>query len=190
MKKYLTLAALAALVGCNGGTTPTVTQPTNVIPSGNFIQIERLARPAVKEVFEAYNNHDTTNRVSPYGGDTQLASEIQSFETTVAGRAPTYGQTLAAILIPDELAADFTQAAPAAYLGVETGGATGSKWGGRKPIDDVVTISLGAIFGKTLSALGLLPDDGKSSPCLSTQNLTPSSQAQNGSTFPYLNPPN
>ena len=194
MKKLLTLGALAGLValgGCNNGSNPSPA-PTAapLIPSGNFIQIERLARPAVKEAFEQYNNHDTTNRSTPYGGDTQLAGEIQSFTSTVAGRAPAYGQTLASILIPDEMAADFTQGGPAAYLGVETGGATGGKFGGRKTTDDVITTSLGAIFGKTLSALGLVPDDGKSSPCLSTQNLTASNQAQNTAQFPYLQPAN
>ena len=49
----------------------------------------------------------------------------------------------------------------ASYLGYETGGATGSKWGGRALDDDVVDISLGALFGNTLSALGLIPDDHK-----------------------------
>ena len=77
------------------------------------------------------------------------------------------------------------------YLGIETGGATGNTFGGRWLNDDVVKISLGAIFGNTLSALGVVPDDGHESWCLSDQNLSSGEgQFQSyGSTFPYVNAP-
>ena len=45
----------------------------------------------------------------------------------------------------------------AAYLGVETAGATGSAFGGRALTDDVVDIDLGVIFGSTIPSLGLAP---------------------------------
>jgi hypothetical protein len=78
-------------------------------------------------------------------------------------------------------------AGTASYLGVETGGATGSKFGGRALNDDVIDISLGAIFGNTLSALGVVPDDGKESPCLTTDNVA--YDKSNTTTFPYVQGP-
>ncbi len=120
-----------------------------------------------------------------------LYQDIGSFVTTVGGRAAVNASTLQAILIPDEIAVDLSQSTTtAAYLGVETGGATGSKYGGRGLGDDVIDIDLGAIFGKTLSALGLVPDDGKASPCLTTDNVPSQAVADHiSTTFPYVGTP-
>ncbi len=59
----------------------------------------------------------------------------------------------------------------ASYLGIETGGATGGKFGGRAIKDDIVDISLGAIFGKTLAALRVQPEDNEENDCLTTDNV-------------------
>ena len=76
----------------------------------------------------------------------------------------------------------------AAYLGAETGGATGSKFGGRGLNDDVIDISLGAIFGNTIPALKLAPDDGKESKCLTTDNVGPGGHHFTDA-FPYIGAP-
>jgi hypothetical protein len=92
------------------------------------------------------------------------------------------------VLYPNVMKADLSQdTTTASYLGYETGGATGSKWGGRALDDDVVDISLGAIFGNTLSALGLIPDDHKEVPCLTTDNVA--YDKSNTDTFPYVQAP-
>ncbi|HET9343264.1 MAG TPA: DUF4331 family protein [Candidatus Eremiobacteraceae bacterium] len=154
---------------------------------GPWTQIERLGRPAVKEAFEAYDSHDRTNRSTPID-DPLLPNDIYTFTTTVAGRSPAIANVLKAVLIPDEISADLSQTgAPAAYLGVETGGATGSKFGGRGLNDDIIDISLGAIFGNTIPALKLAPDDGKESPALESDHVGP--HQTYGKTFPYLNAP-
>ncbi len=154
---------------------------------GAWTQIERLGRPAVKEAFEAYDSHDATNRSTPTA-DPLLPNDIYTFTTTVAGRSPQIANVLKAVLIPDEIAADLSQTGvPAAYLGVETGGATGSRFGGRGLRDDVIDTSLGAIFGDTIPALKLAPDDGKEIPALESDHVGP--QQTYGSTFPYLNTP-
>ena len=195
-QNIITFAAVYALIvgatSCGGGSTG----PTsgNVQLPAQYTQIERLARPAIKEAFQAYANHDGTNRSTPYAkpyASQTLYQEIGSFTTTVAGRAAANAATLQAILIPDEIAVDLSQSTTtAAYLGVETGGATGSKFGGRGLADDVVDIDLGAVFGKTLSALGLVPDDGKASPCLTTDNVASQAVADHVSTsFPYVGTP-
>jgi hypothetical protein len=197
MKQTLiTFAAVYALIigatSCGGGSNGPVAGPVSV-PT-QYTQIERLARPAIKEAFQAFKNHDSTNRSTPYAAPLSsqtLYQEIGTFTTTVAGRSATNAATLQKILIPDEIAVDLSQSTTtAAYLGVETGGATGNKFGGRGLTDDVIDIDLGAVFGKTLSALGLIPDDGKASPCLTTDNVPSQAVADHVSTtFPYVGTP-
>jgi hypothetical protein len=154
----------------------------------SYAQIERLARPAVKEAFESFDNHDKSNRSAPTG-DPALADAIVSFTTTAAGRSAETAGVLKAVLGVDEMLADLSQTGvKAAYLGAETGGATGSKFGGRGLSDDVIDISLGAIFGNTVAALKLAPDDGKESKCLTSDNV--GSQAHHFTdAFPYLGEP-
>jgi hypothetical protein len=195
-QSIVSFAAVYAVVlctsSCNGGSTSVPNSPTG--NQTQFKQIERLARPAVKELFQQFANHDGTNKTAPWqtpvSGQT-LYQEIGSFTTSVAGRDAAHAATLQAILIPDEIAADLSKPGAAAYLGVETGGATGGLFGGRGLPDDVIDISLGAVFGNTLSALGLIPDDGKESPCLTTDNV-PQKNAQDNVTpavFPYVGAP-
>jgi hypothetical protein len=192
----ITFAAVYGLVlgaaGCSGSTTNSspAQGPTQ------YTQIERLARPAIKELFQTFANHDGTNRTSPaaqpLSGQT-LYGAIGSFTTGVAGRDAAHASTLQAILIPDEVSADLSQTGTGSYLGVETGGATAAdhdKFGGRTLADDVIDISLGAVFGNTLSALGLIPDDGKEVPCLTTDNVPQQNAADNvTTTFPYVGAP-
>ena len=179
---------------CNGGSASSPPLATGTPAPLRYQQIERLARPAVKELFQQFGNHDGTNKTSPWqqpASSQTLYQEIGSFTTSVAGRDAAHAATLQAILIPDEIAADLSKSGSAAYLGVETGGATGGTFGGRGLPDDVIDISLGAVFGNTLTALGLVPDDGKQSPCLTTDNV-PQKNAQDNVTplvFPYVGAP-
>jgi len=188
-------AAAVAAAGCNGGSyssAPPIQQPHKTTV---YRQIERLSRPAIKEAFEDFANHDQSNRTAPTQ-DTLLHDSIVTFMETTAGRDAATSTTLAAILTPDEMQADLSKTvggcgapnAPCgAYLGVETGGATGDTFGGRWLNDDTIDISLGAIFGNTLSALGVVADDHHESPCLTTDNA-PAAQTY-GATFPYVNTP-
>lgn len=196
--QVIVFAALYAIVV--GGTSCSSGGSNNVGAFNNgagapYVQIERLARPAVKEATQPFAQHDDTNRTSPWQqpySSQSLYNAIGSFTTTVAGRDAKHAQTLQALLIPDEIAVDLSQTTTkAAYLGVETGGVTGSKYGGRALSDDVIDIDLGAIFGTTLSDLGLIPDDGKASPCLTTDNVGYNQAAKkNTNVFPYVGAPN
>ncbi len=150
-----------------------------------YKQIELLSRPAVKEAFEMFEDHNKTNRSEPYN-DPVLQGEIESFAAMF--RDQTTSQTLQAVLYPNVMKVDLSQdTTTASYLGYETGGATGSKFGGRALNDDIIDISLGAIFGNTLSALGLIPDDHKEAPCLTTDNVA--YDKSNTKTFPYIQAP-
>jgi hypothetical protein len=186
------LAFAAFLGGCNGGSTSI--PPGQVNGKQSYVQIELLSRPAVKEVFEKFVDHQTTNAVEPYN-DPTLQGEIVSF--TDALRPPNaqigsdYGKALASVLYPNEEIVNLAATGKAAYLGYETNGATGggSTFGGRDPGNDVVAISLGALFGNTLSALGLQPEDNEENNCLTNDNVTQAASQTRGLTFPYLAPP-
>jgi hypothetical protein len=201
MQKTITTAFALSLAGvlfsaCGGGGNNSVTSVPQTKTAASYIQIERLARPAIKEVFEPFNDHKLSNAVEPYAGSPSdpMPADIVGTEdyvrppNTTAGTD--YGKTLETILYPDEYAVDLSQTGvSAAYLGVETGGATGSKFGGRGLTDDVVDISLGALFGNTLSALGVTADDHEENNCLSKENLTQRASQAGTATFPYLSAP-
>lgn len=191
----ITFGAVYALVLGAASCNSTSTGPAPVPPAAaTYTQVERLARPAVKELFQAFANHDGTNRSDPAAqplSSQTLYKEIGSF--TGQFRDAAHASTLQAVLIPDEIAADLSQTGTGSYLGVETGGATAADkdtFGGRTLQDDVIDISLGAVFGNTLSALGLIPDDGKEVPCLTTDNVPSAAAADNvTTTFPYVGTP-
>ena len=202
MRKFIVSSALALSTLFAAGCTH-----YNALPSYGgapvYKQIERLSRPAIKEAFESWQNHDQTNRSTPTN-DAELQQSIVTF-TEAAGRDANHANTLAAILIPDEMQADMSQMVAGcstanspcgAYLGIETGGATGSKFGGRWLNDDTIKISLNAIFGSTLSDLGLVADDGKELWCLTDDNLASGGETGGegtfqsyGNAFPYVNAP-
>ena len=174
-------------------------ETTNVLggaPSFNFVQQDRLARPAVNEALatvsqghHAINNAATPVPVNGSMGDaTTIKGDILSFMNFPAGRSAAIANVLAAVLTPDVMVADLSNMTDkASYLGVETGGFTGGKFGGRALTDDVIDIDLGAIFGPVIPALGLAPDDGKELPQFSTDNVGPHKDYM--ATFPYLGTP-
>ena len=89
---------IAGATSCGpGSNTATVQLPAQ------YQQIERLARPAIKEATESFARHDATNRSTPYAtpySSQVLYQDIGSFVTTVGGRAAVNASTLQAILIP------------------------------------------------------------------------------------------
>jgi hypothetical protein len=195
MKFHLHILAIGALgfglAACGGGNVTTPISRTNTT---QYTQIELLSRPAVKELFEKFVDHQTSNAVEPYA-DPTLQGEIQTF--TDALRPPSvalgtdYGKALAGILYPNEMTADLSQTGVASYLGVETGGATGGKFGGRAVTDDVIDISLGAVFGNTLPSLHVsgAAEDNQENNCLTTDNVAQNVSQAPTAVFPYLHGP-
>ena len=203
MKKILIYATATTvsmnLFGC-GGTGLTAQSKiglwctTSVQTRGSFEQMDRLARPVVNEVFAtvAGNRHRVNDRIGPAQDHQEIKNDIQKFYDDVFSFAPNGRRSQAtvdvvkAVLVPDMLVADISDmSGTGAYLGSETGGATGNKFGGRALTDDVVDISLGVVFGTTVSALGLAPADGKEIPSLTTDNVGPAAKHFTN-TFPYL----
>ena len=158
--------------------------------SGTYTQIDRLARPAINEVFAtvANNRHEVNDEDSPPNDVNQLKNDIDGFLISPANRSPAIRTVIESVLVPDMMMADVSQSGSAAYLGVETGGATGSKFGGRGLTDDVIKTSLGIIFGNTIPALGLAPDDNNEIPTLTDDHVGPDGK-HFLSTIPYLGNP-
>jgi hypothetical protein len=181
----IALAIAGAVAGGCRSNSITAAPPGGSPGAKAYQQIELLSRPAVKEVFELFEDHNKTNRAEPYS-DPVLQGQIKSFSLQFRGTK--WADTLQAVLYPNVMKSDLSQkTTKAAYLGYETGGATGSKFGGRALDDDVVDISLTAIFGNTLSVLGLIPDDHKEVPCLALDNVP--YDKSNTTTFPYIQAP-
>ena len=213
------LAAALGLAACGGNNGPQVLGGpggSNLLGAGPYKQVDRLNRPAVNEVFATFGRHDVNNRDNPADDAANLKNDIVSFMTNTAGRSAATANVVGAVLTPDVQIADMSGTSQACigvalgscnnYLGIETGGATqapgGLKpFGGRALTDDIVDISLGVIFGNTISALGLAPDDGKeqdgradaSFPSGKRPNLTTDNVSAAGkhftATFPYVGAP-
>jgi len=178
------------LAACGNGSVNT-TPLQSTLPQ-KYVQIELLSRPAVKELFERFVDHQITNAAEPYN-DPTLQGEIASFTDALRPPSATlgsdYGKVLAAVLYPNWITADLSQTGGAAYLGNETGGATSathSTFGGRAITDDVIAISLGAVFGPTLGALHLQPEDNEENTCISNDNTPQRTSQTPSATFPYL----
>jgi len=190
MKNALLLSAACglfaiALAGCGGGNGN-----NSISGTRTYAQTDRLARPVVNEVFATFANdrHLVNDTDNPTDDKNQLAGDIDSFMTGTAGRSRQTTDAVKSVLVPDVMVADLSQnSTTAAYLGSETGGVTGSKFGGRALGDDVVDTSLGVIFGTTVSDLKLAPDDGKEIPALTSDHVGPHSDYT--ATFPYLGAP-
>ncbi len=192
-----------ALLAPTGGKLGVISvwETTSVYTSGySFRQQDRLARPVINKVFATVSinpaispmvpRHETNNKANPTDDPNRIALDIQYFMTNVAGRSQAITNVVKSVLVPDVTKADLSQAGPAAYLGVETGGKSspvGSKFGGRALTDDVIDINLMTIFGNLVPALGLAPDDGKELPSFTTDHVGPHSDYQ--SVFPYLGTP-
>lgn len=197
------LAALSVLVGCNNGGGNSsqngqiaVWATTSVNTRSAWEQVDRLARPVTNEVFATFANdrHKINNEISPVNDAEEIRQDIQKFMDevfTYAGgkRSQATVDVIKAVLVPDVLKANLDSSANmAAYLGVETNGATGSTFGGRGLTDDVVDISLGIVFGTTVSALGLASPDGREIPTLVSDNVGAGGK-QFTNIFPYLGAP-
>jgi hypothetical protein len=188
------------------GTPPGVIrlwETTNVFSGGpDFVynQLDRLARPIVNEAlatvtFRRHEHNDKDNPTDDADPNAGLITDIDSFLTFPAGRSQAIRNVIESVLVPDVMIADLSQTDHASYLGYEVtqalSGGTKSSFGGRALTDDVVDISLGIIFGNTIPALGLAPDDGAELPSFTTDNVGYDAGIKRTlNSFPYVGTPN
>jgi hypothetical protein len=169
-------------------------------PDFVYNQLDRLARPVVNEALATvtlrrHEHNDKDNPTDDSDAGAGLLSDIDSFLKFPAGRSQAIRNVIKSVLVPDVMIADLSQADRASYLGYEVthalSGGTRSSFGGR-PLDaDVVDISLGIVFGNTVPALGLAPDDGAELPPFTTDNVGYDPGVKKTlNTFPYVGAPN
>ena len=167
---------------------------TTSVPAGSpaflFQQQDRLARPAINEVLATvtFRRHEVNNKDNPTDDPAQLKTDILTFMNFPAGRSAAVANALAMVLVPDVMTADLSNTTDkASYLGVETKGFTGGKFGGRDLRDDVVDIDLMSIFGPVIPKLGLAPEDNAEKVQYTTDHVGPHTDYSN--VFPYLGNP-
>jgi hypothetical protein len=176
-RKWLMPTVLsAALVGGWGCNADAFQAPAPAARS--FNQVQRLGNPLVSEVFLAKRSHPVHGSTGPAQDNALISAELKAFVANVAGRNATVQNTLAAVLLPDELIVQ-TDKSPATAGWLSWALASG--WGGRKLSDDVVDAGLDAIFGPLL-------DPNNTSPGLESDHVD-ANDVPFLATFPYLAAP-
>jgi hypothetical protein len=157
----------------------------------------------VAALVESAAERAASDRVPP-NGDATLTAAVRRFVSSpppgVASRSDAMAAALETLFVPDELEADVQAPGPAGYLRIETATPTPSPlpsvkhvpppyrpFGGRRP-DEAASGTLGAFFGDTLPRALLAPEDGRETPCLTSDNTTPPPNPT-ASSFPYLDAP-
>lgn len=159
---------LIGLASCSSETQGSASSPL----LGVYVQVDRVARPGIKEIFENYADRETSNRNSP-SSDTTLPAAVVNFIAANAAGAPS--TSVKNLFTPDELQANL-DVASGSYLDIELGKNT---FGGRNISDPAMEADLSAVFGSLLGG-------GPTKPCLATDGLSAPS-AGLSATFPYLN---
>jgi hypothetical protein len=169
------LAGFSTLLvaACSNESQSVPTSPQSSI----YLQVDRLGRPGVKEIFEPYSDHNSSDRAVPLN-DQVLQSILTAFPSVSGGTA---GSAVATTLWPDVLQMNLTGTS-ASYLAIEFGQ---GGFGGRALTDDVMSADLGIAYG------GRLGGTTATRPCAATDNVSASAalvSSAHGS-FPYLAAP-
>lgn len=207
--------AVTAFAGCSNDPTVTNTRGGVTTSAVTFLQLDRVGRPGLKELYLAYAKHDAFNRSAPTTDVAQIAPQIDSFVVGTGGRSGAISAYAQALLAPDALIGDLSDtSARASYLGFETSGqiasdcnaAAATTFGGRALTDDVVNAMLGITFGTLATATTLTnptpnvpaaiaPDDGNEKdgragrPQLTNQYSSCANKGLTLQQFPYLGAP-
>ncbi|MEP7002191.1 MAG: DUF4331 family protein, partial [bacterium] len=144
----LGVAALAFAAACGSDSTTGVTPPTDAAKTYN--QVQRLGNPLVSEVLLLKRDHAFHGSSNPSDDVANFATPVKAFVAQFRPAATGLQGALAATLLPDMLQVQTDQAqTTAGYLSYVLS-STGKGYGGRKLADDVVDISLTAVFSDLL----------------------------------------
>ena len=180
----LGVAALAFVAACGSddNSTGVITAPTDAAKTYN--QVQRLGNPLVSEVLLLKRDHGFHGSSNPSDDVGNFSAKVKGFVAQFRPNATGLQNALAATLLPDVLTVQTDQPqSSAGYLSYVLSG-TGKGFGGRKLADDVVDISLTAVFSDLLD-----PTQAVCKPFtlpLCTDNVP--SHGGFTSTFPYLAP--
>jgi len=151
-----------------------------------YTQVEQLGNPLVQEVTIVKARHQEYDATMPYN-TAGFKAETEAFIHTVGKRPTAYATAVANILYPDILIVDTSKpTSTAGYLSWTPPPLGVNGWGGRKLTDDVVDISLSAVFSSLLTAEGASCAPFQLPLC--TDNVNANDKAFL-SVFPYLAAP-
>ena len=143
-----------------------------------YVQIERLAVPALNELFMPFNAHNLSNLQTPTGDAANQSKFIRSFITKTIGRPKGIADAVISVAIPDVIQADLSKPT-GSYFGTQLGG----NFGGRRPKDDVIDVTASVVFGSAVTNI-----TAGAIPALTSDNVGPNN-ANFLPTFPYLGNP-
>ncbi|MEH2160248.1 MAG: DUF4331 domain-containing protein [Nostoc sp.] len=159
------------------GAWMTTSVKTPRLRNGNFAQIERLAVPALNELFMDFQAHNNSNLQTPTKDASNQSQFIKSFITAI-GRPEGIANAVISVAIPDVIQADLSKPS-GSYFGTQLG----KNFGGRRPKDDVIDVTASVVFGDAVTGIstGIIPG-------LTSDNVGPDN-ANFLPTFPYLGNP-
>ncbi len=144
---------------------------------GNYVQIERLAVPALNELFMDFKAHNKSNLQTPTVDAPNQSNFIQSFVKTI-GRPKGIADAVISVAIPDVIKADLSKPT-GSYFGTQLG----QNFGGRRPKDDVIDVTASVVFGSAVTGItaGAIPALTSDNVGANDANFLPK--------FPYLGNP-
>ena len=159
------------------GAWMTTSVRTPKLRRGNYAQIERLAVPALNELFMDFKAHNDSNLKTPTGDAGNQSSFIRTFVKTI-GRPQGIADAVISVAIPDVIQADLSKPT-GSYFGTQLG----QNFGGRRPKDDVIDVTASVVFGDAVTGI----KDG-AIPALTSDNVG-ANDANFLPKFPYLGNP-
>lgn len=161
--------------------TTSVTTPR--LKNGSYAQIERLAIPALNELFMDFKSHNISNLQTPKN-DAAFQSKFIDGLIKAVGRPQGIADAVKLVAIPDYIQADLNQTT-GTYFGVQLAslGVVPANLGGRRPKDDVIDTTLSVVFGHAVTGItaGEIPG-------LTTDNVGPK-DTNFLTEFPFLGNP-
>ncbi|MDX2273402.1 MAG: DUF4331 family protein [Cyanobacteriota bacterium] len=174
------LVGVLFITGCGDSGSSSIPP---VSPPQVYAQLERLAVPALNELFMDFSAHDASNRSAPTGDTAFQSSFIRNFINAI-GRPQSIADAVILVVIPDVIEADLSLQ-DGIYFGTELAslGAAPANFGGRRPADDPIDVTLSVVFGDAVTGVteGAIPE-------LTTDNVGPEAIGATN-TFPYLGSP-
>lgn len=178
----LAVAILAAATACGDDTT-SITAPS-VDTNRTYNQVQRLGNPLVSEVLLAKRDHAFHGSSNPSDDVANFSAKVKGFVAAFRPNATGLQNALATTLLPDVLTVNTDQPqSSAGYLSYVLA-ASGKGYGGRKLTDDVVDISLTAVFSDLLDPTQFVCKPFTLPLC--TDNVP--SHGGFTATFPYVGP--
>jgi hypothetical protein len=159
------------------GAWMTTSVRTPRLRKGIFAQIERLAVPALNELFMDFKAHNNSNLQTPTKDALNQSQFIQAFVNAI-GRPKAIADAVISVVIPDVMQADLSKS-NGTYFGTQLG----KNFGGRRPKDDVIDVTTSVVFGDAVTGI----TTGKI-PGLVSDNVGPN-DANFLPNFPYLGNP-